>query len=140
MGIDAFVLRYKLEGSPFAVQFLGSGDFDTDTLKSICRELGLSPSQPKREMVQQIALYAGDYHDEHAQNVIIQNLIAKKKGWMAIKTGEILRFPKYDNPQQIITSEGQETWYGPITCNFDGTRNLLVYTSKIHYSLGITQG
>jgi hypothetical protein len=117
MGIDAFVLRYQLEGQQFADEFLASKDFDIETLKTIARDLNTPANQGRNRLVDLISLRASQ--DEFARRKVIEHLSGRKKGWLSLKAGRVTRFPNCSDPQELVIREGKEEWYGPVTCTSD---------------------
>lgn len=121
MGIDAFVLRYELDGHHFASQFLISPDFDVGTLKNISWDLGMPRNKLKNQLAEQIAseLQFASYQQGRAIQMIIDHLIGRSKGWVSLKTGQIPKLPTCANPRELILGRGEEQWYGPISCSTD---------------------
>jgi hypothetical protein len=117
MGTDAFVLRYEAEGRIFTDLFLASPDFDVETLKNICRDLGLSITGNRTELIGRIAIAS---EGSVARRTIIQHLVSRKKGWVALKLGRISTLPDCLDPNDLVMSEGEQQWYGPISHPFDG--------------------
>jgi hypothetical protein len=113
MPIKAFLLRYDIEGPPFAAQFLAANDFDVYSLKKICQKLGILSSGKKTNLINQIERFLTDYPEMGAQE-ILYGLIRRNKNWLTFMTGTIDAFPKLNNPVDIIFSGGKSEWYGPI--------------------------
>lgn len=114
MSIDAYVIRRREEGRFFTDNFLASPDFDVATLRRIARELSLRSSSDKRTLIDQIG-YTSE-HSRESQEIIIQQLVLRNKGWVAIKRGVPAgRLPKDLEPTDLVTTPGREDWYGPIS-------------------------
>ena len=112
MSIDAFVIRYRLEGIPFAQQFLASPDFDIQTLKDICRRLDLPTSGKRTEIIDRIT--SSEIGWDPRGGAILEGLVLRKRGWVTFKRGQVLSRPTCLNPAELVYSEGREEWYGPI--------------------------
>ncbi len=112
MSIDAFVIRYQLEGVPFAQQFLASPDFDAQTLKDICRRLGLPTSGKCTDTIDRIA--SPDVGWDERAKAVLESWVLRKRGWITFKRGRVLRLPTCLDPAELVYSDGREEWYGPI--------------------------
>jgi len=113
MTIDAFVLRYRFEEEfPFVASFLGSPDFNTGTLQGICQELGLSYAGNKADLAQRIAETCE--RSQQAQEMVMQHLIGRDKGWFSVKVGSINERPVFDDATGLLVAEGEPKWYGPV--------------------------
>lgn len=112
MGIDAFVIRYRLEGISFAEQWLASPDFDLETLKDICRRLELPVSGKRAEIIDRIASSAIGPNERSA--AVLESFVLRKRGWVMFEMGRVPKFPDCLNPAELLYTEGHEKWYGPI--------------------------
>lgn len=135
MSVDAFVIQYGMEPSEFRQSFLGSPDFTMNVLKSICRELELPVSGSKDDLASRTAYRIEALHQNiaqssflesfteterrqrqltEAQELVIQNLVARDRDWVAFKICNSFHEFKGHHPSELIDSEGDEDWYGPI--------------------------
>lgn len=116
MGCNAFVLRFDAKGQVFTEMFLASPDFDTPTLRNICRDLGLPVRGSKAEIIDRIS--AG-WDNNAVIDAILQHLITRPKTWITYKSGPVPDWPSCADPAQIVSSEGESEWYGPLRCDQD---------------------
>jgi len=110
MSTDAFVLRFKAD--EFAPGFLASPDFDVATLKSICRDLNLSSTGKKTDLVDRIAPHC--QRSDLARKSVMEHLVRRPKGWFSLKIGEVSTPPKFLDPTELVVGEGTQQWYGPL--------------------------
>ncbi len=108
-----FILRYKLEGTPFAVLFLAADDFDVHALRRICKELGVSSAGTKANLIDQIAPFLGRWSEDTAI-VILRNLIRRSKKWLTFRLGTVHHCPILRDPTNLVFTRGEPSWYGPI--------------------------
>lgn len=109
-----FILRYEIEGIPFALQFLAADDFNIIALKEICRNFEIPSSGRKIDLISRIERYLDQDGLNLGWSVILQSLIKKSKKWFAVKIGEVNEYPNLENPEELIYSEGRPEWYGPV--------------------------
>lgn len=120
MGSSVFVLKYAGNEKQFAESFLTSADFDMEGLREIARRMGLgSTGRSKAETASLISLRAGNYTNPRHLQIIIEQLFARAKDAISIKTGTVRRFTTAADPGELVTSDGREVWYGPVTCPGD---------------------
>lgn len=120
MGSSVFVLKYAGNEKQFAESFLTSADFDMEGLREIARRMGLgSTGRSKAETASLISLCAGNYTNPRHLQIIIEQLFARAKDAISIKTGTVRRFTTAADPGELVTSDGREVWYGPVTCPGD---------------------
>ena len=131
MSSKPLVIRYDLQGIPFALQFLAAEDFDVATLKRICKELEINQVGKKNVLLGYIESFLTSDHDLSATTVILYNLIRKAKKWFTFKQGKHGTLPSQNNPADIIYSEGKEEWYGPINLPEDPSENWYIRQSFI---------
>lgn len=112
MSIDAFVIRYRLEGIPFAAQFLASPDFDLETLKDISRRLDLPVSGKRAEFIDRIVSSSIGQNERSA--AVLESFVLRRRGWVMFQTGRVPKLPDCLNPAELLYTEGREDWYGPI--------------------------
>lgn len=118
--IDAFVIRYpdaNQEKSFFTRDFLNSPDFDVDTLKEICRKIGLSVSGSKSILAEQIA--EASRSAESVRDNVVKGLIGKSKTWGSMWTAKGAQQPTCENANEIVSGRGKEQWYGPVKISSD---------------------
>jgi hypothetical protein len=114
MKAKPLVVRYDIQGVPFALQFLRADDFDVVTLKNICRDLGINQTGAKNSLIGYIENYlSSDYSFSGAQP-ILHNLIRKSKKWFTFKLGNFSFSNSLSDPVNLVYSEGLSEWYGPV--------------------------
>ncbi|MBI5298172.1 MAG: hypothetical protein HY869_22065 [Chloroflexi bacterium] len=112
MATNSFVLRYEIEGAPFAAQFLAADDFDLVTIKNICQAFGLSAVGRKTDLIGSIERFLEFNHEGGIE--VLYGLIRRNKNWLTFKKGKVENFPHLNDPMKIVFSTGDERWYGPI--------------------------
>lgn len=117
----SFVLRYQFEGVLFTSQFLASDDFDLETLRMICKNLSLSSSGSKNNIIKTIERYLNEDREYRGGKTILENLIRRNKKWFTIKLGSVRKVPSLQNPVELVFSAGKPEWYGPIADPDDDT-------------------
>lgn len=121
MTIDAFVLRIQAEGTAFATLFLASADFDVKTLRLIAKELGITVGSKKQgELIDLITARMDKLNSHSIAELIIRQLIRRRKEWVSLKLGKVSRTPACRDVTELVFEEGhKEEWYGPVTCPYD---------------------
>jgi hypothetical protein len=61
----------------------------------------------------------GDYENSSCLPAIVQQLVARPKDVISIKIGQVLHFPNLANADELVTTAGSESWYGPVSCPGD---------------------
>jgi len=131
MSSKALVVKYDIQGVPFAVQFLAADDFDVQTLKHICRDLGINQIGKKNILLGHIEKYLQSDRNFTAVEPILFNLVRRAKKFFTFKQGVISSFPSLASAAEIIYSEGKEEWYGPISLPEEQSGNWYIRPSFI---------
>ncbi|MCP4423423.1 MAG: hypothetical protein GY803_02925 [Chloroflexi bacterium] len=113
MGIDAFVIRDTTEGLEFAETFLKSPDFTNAVLANICKTLGVSSSGNKEWLINNI-IQALEREPKYVSQIIIEQLVSRKRKWLAIKMGKVKQNPECADPTELVQKIGEGRWYGPV--------------------------
>lgn len=133
------VLRYDVQGIPFAALFLGSDDFDVDCLKNICKDLNIQSSGKKVDLVRYIEnAFTNSNLREIAENIIIPNLIRRNRRWFAFKLGKINihSLPKMKDITEVVFEVGEaNTWYGPVLIPEENASYYINFEFVTHYEI-----
>ena len=92
MSSKPLVVRYDIQGVPFATQFLAADDFDVETLRHICRDVGINQVGRKNALLDYIQKYLELDRNLTAAKPILFNLIRRAKKWFIFKQGNISQF------------------------------------------------
>lgn len=117
MGIDALVLSHNIESADetfFTSLFLKSNDFDNVTLKNIAQDINLSPPTRADRSWLAEAITGLSYQNTHVQRVIINHLLKRGRKWITFQLGSSRSLPELLDPVALVSSLGEEHWYGPI--------------------------
>ena len=138
MSSKPLVVRYDIQGVPFAVQFLAADDFDVPTLKHVCRDLGINQIGKKNVLLGYIESYLTSDREGTAIAPILSNLIRRAKKWFTFKQGKISKIPSLNSATEIVYSEGKEEWYGPINLPEDRSGNWYIRPSFVpHWEIDV---
>jgi hypothetical protein len=114
MSSKPLVVRYDIQGVPFAAQFLAADDFEVASLKNICIDLGINRAGPKNSLIGYIRGYLESDQNLTGAQPILHNLIRRSKKWLTFKFGKVTTYPPLIDPTELVYSEGKSEWYGPI--------------------------
>jgi len=114
MSSKPLVVRYDIQGVPFALQFLRSDDFDVATLRNICRDLRINQAGVKNFLIGYIESYLSSDPGFTGVQPILYNLIRRSKKWLTFKLGETSFSKTLNDPINLVYSEGMSEWHGPI--------------------------
>jgi hypothetical protein len=121
MKAKPLVVRYDIQGVPFALQFLRADDFDVFTLKNICRDLGINQTGVKNFLIGHIERYLSSDYNLSGIQPILHNLIRKSKKWLTFKLGGFSFSDTLNDPINLVYSEGLSEWHGPVTLPEDAS-------------------
>jgi hypothetical protein len=121
MPIDAF--RYQpgiTSAQEFARGFLASPDFTTVELKAVCKALAITTAGKRNEIIDNIVNYMNisNAHTIQAANEIICQLVGRRKIWFTFElaSGFVIPSEPYRSSAiELVLSEGEEKWYGPLS-------------------------
>lgn len=121
MPVDAFLVDEKTEDSTreFIYTFIHSNNFTNSERKSICDSLKLSfNSNENKEALTTIitnSVFNGMKNNNPLPaQVVMKKLIQRNNSYVAIKVGNISKFPRKKRPELLVFSRGENDWYGPI--------------------------
>ena len=138
MSSKPLVVRYDIQGTPFAVQFLAADDFDVVTLKHICRDLGVNQIGKKNILLKYIENYIESDRALTAAAPILFNLVRRAKKWFTFKQVENSKFPSFKSAAEIVYSEGTEEWFGPVVLPESQSENWYIRPSFVpHWELDV---
>jgi len=138
MSSKPLVVRYDIQGVPFAIQFLAADDFDVPTLRHICRDLGINQVGKKNVLLKYIENYMESDRALTVATPILFNLIRRAKKWFTFKQGNFSKFPPLNNATGIIYAEEKEEWYGPINLPEDPSGKWYIRPSFIpHWEIDV---
>lgn len=114
MSSKPLVVKYDVQGVPFALLFLGADDFDVSTLRNICKDLKINQVGVKNSIIGYIETFLQSDTNYAGVQPILYNLIRRSKKWFTIKLGENTFSKKLNDPINLVYSEGTSEWHGPI--------------------------
>lgn len=115
MAGSVFILKYIGDVKRFAESFFASTDFEMATLKNIAHSIGVRQTARSKSDLITLLTRKMDFNNlDRSSSLIIEQLVARPKETISVKIGNIIKFPICDNPNVLITEDGQEKWYGPV--------------------------
>jgi len=91
MKAKPLVVRYDIQGVPFALQFLRAEDFDIVTLRNICRDFGINQTGIKTHLIGYIANYLDANDRLRGHNLYYTTLLENQKNGLLLSL-ETFRF------------------------------------------------
>lgn len=128
MGKNAFVDLGYQSGRDFSNFFFGSPDFSQATLRRLV-DHDTRATKDALAFETARALAEGELRPD----TVLQALADQPRQWLSLRFGEAVRFPPMTSASQLLTSYGQDGWYGPIQDNLGRSRLYIRSLSLPHF-------